>query len=142
MDILEGLTREHREMEALLAELEGSTHHLPAWEAAAKRFFHAVHRHEAAEERILFPAIHAASREARDCLETLEAEHRRIIETSYNLKRALETRDPVLVASSTTALGQLVRAHWRREEQLLFPVAGRDLSRERLTQLTAAWESL
>lgn len=143
MDVVDLITQRHREMEALLEQLEEV-------EEPDRRseLLHAVTvelaRHMAVEERVLFPAVReelaAVDPEAfrEDVLENLEEHH--VLKTVLDELHDMDPADERFPAKAEVLAEQVEHHHEEEEEGVLAGIA-RHWSDQRRTEIGEEFES-
>lgn len=107
----------------------------------AAEFDGALHHHK--EELLLFRALEAAGLDpASGPTAVLRDEHQRTQVWVARLEQALAARDRLRLAAAATGYGELVRAHVRKEDQILFPLARRVLDATQRAALASAFAPL
>lgn len=114
-----------------------------ALEASMKYFREAAPKHTADEEESLFPRLRQMQdpevESAIHQLDPLEREHRRAdllhaevdrLGQEFLRRGHLSSRDARLFRDSVSGLAAIYKEHIRIEDELVFPVAGRVLSRQ------------
>jgi hypothetical protein len=124
-----GLRRDAARLESLAPQLEqpgGAPREVPKGWAS---FRQVLHVHHAAEDDDLWPALRSHLTDERDLhqLDLMVAEHR-------DLDAAIEAVDAALtggvgVRTAARGLGEILRGHLDHEEQRVFPLLERHLSR-------------
>jgi iron-sulfur cluster repair protein YtfE (RIC family) len=131
-DVIELLTRDHGVLRGLLQQLD-SEYDRGQLSVLFQRIVHELASHEAAEERVVFPAFRAAvpteEREARHRM----GEHEEINELLAEM-RVLTPDDPGF-EKRASALCLELEAHFTAEEEDVFPRLGASLSRQQLVEL-------
>lgn len=101
-------------------------------------------RHAAKEDEILFPAIERALGSAQGPTAVMRDEHRRIHSGGEQFRRGLAglSDEPSAEAALSLAeglldLGGLIDVHFKKEEDILFPMAEAQLTQEELSTLGA-----
>jgi iron-sulfur cluster repair protein YtfE (RIC family) len=95
----------------------------------------AVQTHAQIEEEILFPALERAGL-TNGPLTVMRAEHREIDEL---LSAIAAAKDLAGAQDGAARLLALLRAHFRKEELLLFPMVGQALAEGELSELGQRW---
>lgn len=146
-DPFEQLESSHRRLEERLAELgaaattpagSGRDAALGVVEAVLDYFDRSVQRHEADEEKSLFPRLRAHP-ELTATLEMLECEHREHERLHADLREGYQ--DPGYLAELARKLATAYRAHILEEERVLFPAARRLLKEADLLAIAAEMEA-
>ncbi len=138
MKLTDALLGEHGAFNALfntietLADTSGDVAQI---EAALAALAAEVSSHAALEEELLFPALEPLL-EDDELITEMRAEHREIraglerIEDAQNLQQAV---DAVRLTFA------VARRHFQKEEEVLYPLAGRLLDEEAQTRLGETW---
>jgi iron-sulfur cluster repair protein YtfE (RIC family) len=138
MKITEGLLGEHALSQALFDRVEAiadDAQTLAELVLAASVLSSAVLSHAQLEDEVLFPAL-AEGGQVEGPLNVMRAEHKEIellaaaVSSSVTLE---EAREVVL------RLLDVLREHFGKEEQVLFPMCERMLGEQKLTELGARW---
>jgi len=131
MEGVEELLDDHKELLRKVADIQRcASQRGKGLEDAAGVFFEDYYSHSVREERGLYRALWDRSRELRPLLESLLDEHKRVVELSFQLKKAFEhvQDDPVRLEMVARNLANHTASHFAREERNLFPEAQRLLS--------------
>ena len=141
---IELLLAEHRTILQVLYEVERECRRLEAgtlreafWQDML-RFCDAFDAglHHQKEERLLFPALEARGLSAdQGPTAVLRDEHLRIHHLRQRLETALAMRDRTRLAAAASGYVDLTRSHVLKENQILFPLAGRLLPPAELERL-------
>jgi hemerythrin-like domain-containing protein len=136
--------RDHREIEARVADLEQAASNLSggAGHAAALAtiadvahyFASAAARHHAYEEEVLFPRLRQLDDFAQ-MVPALEFQHKMNDDAYAELRAAVEAGDAKRIALVAPRFAEMHRAHIMAEERSLFAVAATKLSADVLEQL-------
>ena len=138
MNLIDALLGEHGAFNALFDAIEKmaeSGGEMAQIESATTILAVELESHATLEEELLFPVLepHLAS---DDLIAELQAEHRAIqdglerLQNAQDIREAVEAMDQTLVA---------IRGHFRREEEVLYPLARRVLDDETQSHLGEAW---
>lgn len=132
-DIFRQLERSHRRLEQRIDELRGEVHattiDVELLDEVVEFFERAVRRHEADEERSLFPridhdvALRPILLELTDEHQRHEVLHGRLRAAVAELHRTVDPNTREALSQAADALADAYDAHIRREEQDLFPAA-------------------
>jgi hemerythrin superfamily protein len=138
-DVIELLTRDHAAINQLAEQLDASES--PA--EIRELFLRVVERlaaHEAAEQEVLFPAVHQAVPVADAEASTRSSEHEEINELLGEM-RALRP-DGLAFAKRASALLLDIQGHFQAEEDTLFPRLAATLPRSALLALAVRVETV
>lgn len=124
MNELESLRQEHRDLEQQADDLlHAAEARRPSFEAKAKDFFRDFYRHAVREETDLITPARARGLVGNAYMTELYAEHKLLYNTlGMQLRQALQKNDPDFLVAETRQLGTQLRAHFRKEEALLYHV--------------------
>lgn len=138
MRITDGLLGEHALFYPLfdsIEEVAASVESAEELKAAVKVLESAVLTHASLEEEVLFPAL-AGSQSAGGPLSVMRAEHQHIDRLVVALGRS------TTLEQAKDELGQLLlvlRDHFRKEEQLVFPMCEEYIGEAKLLELGQIW---
>lgn len=132
-DLISVLTEEHRDQGQLLTELEQLTGHESLRRSLADLLIAEMVRHMVAEDAYLHPVARERLPEGPRLADQHIAEHEQLEQTLKGLERHDLTGEEFFLLLSR--LDTEVRTHTRSEEEELFPLLGRHLSKEELTAL-------
>lgn len=126
--IVEHLSSEHESCDRLFARLAAAidSGDTVQAQAAYNAFRHAMQRHFAVEDAILFPAFEAGS-DALGVTHIMRMEHEQMHELVDQLQAALDSGNPQSSAASLGLLSALIQQHNLKEEQMLYPLLERAL---------------
>jgi len=130
MDILETLREDHRSLRSAMDRLADGT----ADPEQLRRFATDLLAHARDEDELLFVALEEGLPADHGPLAVMRHEHAAI---DAGLVALAESPGPVPGPAGLTALLDLARGHFLKEEQVLFPFAERLFDRERLQRLGA-----
>jgi hemerythrin-like domain-containing protein len=139
MNILDGLMGEHAVMLTLFEHLEQNAAHmdLQRLHEAGALLERVVMVHSIAEDGFLFDAVPAAEGGLRDALLAMRAEHKQLV---LELDQLRATTNEAAARGGLQRVFESVREHFEVEERVLFPLAARQISREKLEELGSAWK--
>lgn len=133
-DLISVLTEEHRDQRQLLTELQQLTGHGSLRRSLADLLIAEMVRHTVAEDAYLHPVARERLPERPRLADQHIAEHEQLEQTLKGLERHdLTTGEEFSLLLSR--LDTEVRTHTRSEEEELFPLLARHLSKEELTAL-------
>ena len=116
------LERDHREIDAILAEVESlarAGEFTPARQAFAT-FRRRLDGHIEAEEEILFPVYEQLSA-CEGLTSVMLGEHANLRRLTGTITQSLETADVSASVQAILALARLLAAHNKKEERFLYP---------------------
>ncbi|MBV8464220.1 MAG: hemerythrin domain-containing protein [Acidimicrobiales bacterium] len=139
-DALAVLRDQHREVEQLFKEFEGSSQGArQSRRRLVDRMIAGLSQHASIEEQYFYPAVRREIRDAdSEVLRALEEHH--VVTWELNELDGLDPADAAFGAKVSLLIDN-VRRHVRAEERELFPEVRRELDRPRLLDLGAALES-
>lgn len=138
MKLIDALLGEHGAFNALFNTIENlaeSGGELAQIESATATLAAELDSHAALEEKLLFPALepHLADDEL---IAEMHAGHEEIQAGLERIENARDIREAVDAVHRTLALA---RDHFRKEEEVLYPLANRVLDDEAQSRLGEAW---
>jgi hemerythrin-like domain-containing protein len=152
LDPIEVLLAEHGTILQVLDRVERESRRLEQAGLLREAFWHDVLRfhdefdarlHHGKEEGLLFPVLEQNGwRPDAGPTAILRDEHRRAAHLRERLDGALRSRDRSRLAAAAAGYLDHQRAHLLKENQLLFPLARRLLSREQLMELRPGFDGL
>jgi iron-sulfur cluster repair protein YtfE (RIC family) len=126
--IVEHLSAEHESCDRLFARIAAAidSGDMIRVQAAYHAFRHAMQRHLAVEDAILFPAFEAGS-DILGVTHMMRMEHEQMQELVHQLQAALDSGNPQSCAAALDLLSALMLQHNLKEEQMLYPLLERAL---------------
>lgn len=132
-DLISALTEDHRELRQLLTELEHLTGGEPLWRSLADLTITEMVRHSVAEEAYLYPVARERLPEGQGIVDQEIADHHRLEEMLIRLESPdLRTAQ---FSQLMSRMDVAVRAHMQAEEDELFVLLAKHLSKEELAVL-------
>ena len=125
---------DHRECDAVWAELESAASNPPRQAALWKSFEARMLRHFSMEEEVLFPAIESATGMRGGPVAVMLHEHEQMRGMLTEMARRASTGDFEGVLDQGDTLLMMIQQHNSKEEGILYPIAERALS--------ASWPAL
>ena len=137
---------EHEVAQGKLAQLDQAigTQDWPAVLEAAQWLFDELKLHNEAEERWLFPRMEAKLGQGPGPIAAMCMEHRHIWGHEEALMKCLEQlppRDPGKAAAHAQQIVEVLSAHIFKENNVLYPMAERILSRQELEMLDSEFQA-
>ncbi len=139
MKLTDALLGEHGAFYALFDEIEeiaATEDAMAQWRGATTVLEAMVTSHEALEERLLFAALRPHLGNESGPLAVLHAEHEEMERFLAHMQQEPDVDRAILWISE--ALGA-ARRHFKKEEQILFPLAQRILGDEALIRMGRDW---
>lgn len=138
MDLTTALLGEHAVLHTLLDRIERAA---PGWDLGAcqewgRLLEAALETHAGLEDRLLFLALEPALGTQGGPLAVMRLEHERIEGAIHRLAAAADAAEARRLLAEIAATA---RAHFAKEENVLFPMAARFLGTGRLEELGAEW---
>jgi iron-sulfur cluster repair protein YtfE (RIC family) len=140
MKLTDGLLGEHALFHALLERFEGvvhEAHEVDELRAVSSVLGGAVITHAELEEKLLLGSLEAAG-QAVGPVGVMRAEHTEIDDLLHGVATATSLDS---AREGCLALLDLLREHFRKEEQVLFPMSEAVLGEEKLLALGESWAS-
>lgn len=139
MNILDGLMGEHAAMLTLFEHLEQNAAHmdLERLHETGELLERVVMVHSIAEDRFLFDAVPAAEGGLREALLAMRSEHRQL---AQELDQLRTTANEASARGCLQRVFESAREHFGVEERVLFELAARQISQEKLEELGLAWK--
>lgn len=135
--VTDALLGEHGAIYPLLAHLEQASFASPGEARTAAALLQAaLATHAHLEDELLFARLEERLGTQAGPLAVMRLEHDEI---EGVLGRLVETEGVIEAKALAGRLGELARAHFAKEEQVLFPLAGEILGEERLRELGEEW---
>jgi hemerythrin-like domain-containing protein len=139
MNILDGLLGEHAALLTLFEHLEQNAAHmdLERLHETGALLERVVMVHSMAEDRFLFDAVTTSEGGLRDALLAMRSEHKQLAQELDQF------RGSVSEAAARGCLRRVldgIREHFEVEERVLFPVAARQISPQKLEELGTGWK--
>jgi hemerythrin-like domain-containing protein len=135
--ILDYLGSDHRVCDNLFAASEEAVSKRN-WEGASKlfgQFHHAMERHFAMEEQVLFPGFEAKTSNSLGPTRVMRAEHEQMRLLMQEMESAVASHDGSIFLGMSETLNMLMQQHNLKEENTLYPMSDRALAAERETLL-------
>ena len=126
-DVIELIEHDHREVEALFSEFEGTQN-----ASVATQICDELDRHASAEEAVVYPVIEAEVPEGKKMVSEATNEHK---EARQLIGRIRRTEDSTHLVELVGELKQGIQHHVQEEESQVLPKTRQALSPERLSEL-------
>lgn len=142
--ICEYLAQDHKRCDDLFLRVEVSIAQ-GDWEQAGKHFqcfYEALLAHVDSEDKIVLPAFEKTVANAAVPLAILRMEHRRIRGIAVRLQESLARRDRCDFLLHAETLTILMQEHGEKEEDMLYPLLDRLLSRNALHVVNALRQAI
>jgi hemerythrin-like domain-containing protein len=139
MNILDGLLGEHAALLTLFEHLGQNAAHmdLARLHETGALLERVVMVHSVAEDRFLFDAVTTGEGGLRDTLLAMRTEHKQM---AQELDQLRGTASEAAARGCLRRVFEAIREHFEVEERVLFPLAARQISPEKLEELGAAWK--
>jgi hemerythrin-like domain-containing protein len=139
MNILDGLLGEHAALLTLFEHLEQNAARmdLERLHETGALLERVVMVHSRAEDRFLFDAVPVSEGGIHDTLLAMRSEHKQL---AHELDQLRGTANEAAARGCLRRIFDEVREHFEVEERVLFPVAARQICREKLEELGSAWK--
>ena len=139
MNILDGLLGEHAALLTLFEHLEQIAAHmdLDRLHETGALLERVVMVHSMAEDRYLFDAVTASEGGLRGALLAMRSEHKQL---AHELDQLRATSSEAAARGCLRGIFESAREHFEVEERVLFPLAARQISREKLEELGLDWK--
>jgi len=131
--ILDYLGSDHRVCDDLFAAAEEAASKRN-WEGARKlfgQFHHAMERHFAMEEKVLFPVFESKTGNSMGPTRVMRAEHEQMRQLMQDMESAVASNDDANFLGMSETLNMLMQQHNHKEENMLYPMSDRALAAER-----------
>lgn len=142
--ICDYLCHEHHHCDAMFERMQGSLDRQD-WSGLDTHFHQfddALKQHMRMEEKVLFPAFLRFIQQAEGPISMLRLEHQRIQTVLERMLDALKRFNTIDFLLHTETLTLLIRQHYVKEEEMLYPLLDRVLSDKRAPILHAMGECL
>ncbi len=131
------LTNDHDRLDVLLAEVSALVEDgdLARGRTCFREFDRGLERHLRLEEELLFPRLERLAATAAGVTRVLHDDHRTIARSAAVTRGAVERGDPAGFRAAVRAMLMVLRDHFAREEEALFPTMDRALGRSERAEL-------